>query len=243
MLHSPLRVGTTSAPHAKPAMPTSYGDEFYRDILEGLALWHGSAFQRDVLRALSLHQANGIGEALNANQVASKLWLADALRESVGPRFGHVVVLGGWMGVLGAVLLHDPRLSIERVTSVDIDPSCAPVAMTINATHAETGRFVAQTGDMLAIDYASAFPSGDGATDVVVNTSCEHLADFDGWYARLPAGRLVVLQSNDYFACPEHVGCVPDLASFRERAPLAETIYTGERRMKRYTRFMLIGRR
>jgi hypothetical protein len=224
-------------------MPTSYTDEFYRDILEGLALWHASAFQRDVLRTLSLHQVPALGEALNKNQMASKLWLADALRESAGTRFGHVVVLGGWVGVLAAILLHDRRFVIDKVTSVDIDPACAPVAATLNATHAESGRFAAATRDMLAIDYAREFPaSSSGPPGVIVNTSCEHLADFDRWYRTLPPGRLVVLQSNDYFACPEHVGCVPDLATFRARAPLAEVLFAGERRLRRYTRFMLIGR-
>lgn len=221
-------------------MPTTYGDEFYRDILEGMALWHASAFQRDVLQALTLHQAPALGEALNRNQMASKLWLAEALRESAGTRFGRVLVLGGWMGVLPAVLLHDARLAIERVTSLDVDAACAPVATTLNAAHA--ARFDAVTRDMHDVDYASEYASAGSAPDVIVNTSCEHLADFDGWFRRLPRGRLVVLQSNDYFACPEHVACVPDLATFRARAPLGELLFSGERRMRRYTRFMLIGR-
>lgn len=221
-------------------MPTTYGDEFYRDILEGMALWHGSAFQRDVLQALTRHDAPALGEALNKNQMASKLWLADSLRECAGTRFGHVLVLGGWVGVLSAVLLHDSRLAIDRVTSVDIDPGCAPIATTLNATHAAL--FAAVTRDMHDIDYAREFAGAVGdAQDVIVNTSCEHLADFGGWLARIPPRRLVVLQSNDYFACDEHVACVPDLATFRERAPLGELMFAGERRMRHYTRFMLIG--
>jgi len=52
-----------------------------------------------------------------------------------------------------------------------------------------------------------------------------------------------VLQSNDYFACAEHVNCVSDLAEFRVRAPLSDVLFAGERRMRRYTRFMLIGRK
>jgi hypothetical protein len=52
-----------------------------------------------------------------------------------------------------------------------------------------------------------------------------------------------VLQSNDYFACREHVNCVADLAAFRLQAPLAQTLFAGEREMRRYTRFMLIGRK
>jgi hypothetical protein len=35
---------------------------------------------------------------------------------------------------------------------------------------------------------------------------------------------------------------VPDLAAFARQTPLRELRYEGERRMRRYTRFMRIGR-
>lgn len=220
---------------------TRYDDEFYRDILEGLAIFHGSAFARDVLATLSSHQKPELGAALNKNQMASKLWLAEALLDSVGGRLGRLLVLGGWVGVLAAVLLHDRRFDIAGVTSLDIDPACAPVAEALNATHVRAGRFDARTGDMLDLDYAGVRPAAEAPSDVIVNTSCEHLPDFARWYARVPPGRLVVLQSNDYFAVGEHVNCVPDLATFRAQAPLSRTLFAGERSMRRYTRFMLIG--
>ncbi len=219
---------------------TTFDDEFYRDILAGIAVHSGSGFHRDILAALTHHQEPRLATALNKNQMASKLWLADALFEAVGARLGSVLILGGWMGVLAAVLLHDRRFAIERITSIDIDPHCAPVALAMNATHVKTGRFAAKTADMLALDYSHA---SDARADVVVNTSCEHLIEFDRWYARVPPAQLVVLQSNDYFACAEHVNCVPDLATFRARAPLSDVLFAGERRMRRYTRFMLVGRK
>ena len=220
---------------------TTFDDEFYRDILEGLAVYGDSAFLRDILATITRHQEPRVAAALNKNQMASKLWLAQSLLAAAGPRLGSVLVLGGWFGALGAVLLHDRRFAIERLVSVDIDPRCAPVAETLNATHVRAGRFAARTADMLALDYAGA--AGDGHADLVVNTSCEHLAQFDRWYARIPAGQLLVLQSNDYFACDQHVNCVPDLAAFRRQAPLRDVLFAGERAMRRYVRFMLIGRK
>jgi hypothetical protein len=171
--------------------------------------------------------------------MTSKLWLADALAGPGGGRFGTVTVLGGWFGVLGAILLADRRLAIDRVVSVDIDPRCAPVARSLNATHRE--RFAATTADMLALDYAPLRPGA--APDLVVNTSCEHLADFAAWYGRIPARQLLALQSNDYFAIPEHVNCVADLDAFRDQAQLAEVLFAGARAHKKYTRFMLLGRK
>lgn len=216
---------------------TTFDDEFYRDILAGVAAYDDSDFQRDILATLTRHQEPRLGAALNRNQMASKRWLADTLYGAMGARIGTVSILGGWFGVLAAVLLHDRRFDIVRAVSIDIDPRCAAVAESLNATHLRTGRFAARTADMLEIDYA------DDRADLVVNTSCEHLAEFGRWYGKVPAGQMLVLQSNDYVACDEHVNCVADLAAFRRQAPLRETLFAGERRMRRYTRFMQIGRK
>ena len=222
---------------------TNERDEFYRDILEGLALYTGSALQQDVLATLSRHDVPALGPALNKNQMASKMWLADALFDTVGPVLGEVLVLGGWFGVLAAVLLHDPRFTIGRVVSLDIDSRCADIALSLNATHVRTGRFAAHTADMLDYDYGGATSAGARPASLVINTSCEHLADFGRWYDRIPAGQLLVLQSNDYYACSEHINSVPDLGTFRARAPMRESLFAGERKLRRYVRFMLIGRK
>jgi len=224
---------------------TTTTDEFYRDIIEGLAIHSGSAFQSDVLATISRHQERDLGAAFNKNQMASKLWLRDSLLEALGPAYANVTILGGWFGVLAAVLLHDSRFSIGCVRCVDIDPRCESIARSVNSTHVRIGRFVARTADMLDLDYgpAIASPADPRSTDLVINTSCEHLPDFDRWWQRIPAAQQVVLQSNDYFACDQHVNCVRDLAAFRAQAPMSRLIFAGERRMKRYTRFMLIGRK
>lgn len=216
---------------------TSYDDEFYRDILAGLAVGGDGAWPQDILATLTHHAQPRLGAALNANQMASKRWLADTLVASAGGAYGSVLILGGWVGALAAVLLHDRRFTIARVVSVDIDPGCEEIARSLNATHVRAGRFFARTADMREIDYAAE------PFDLVVNTSCEHVVDFDRWYARVPDGQLLVLQSNDYVTCSEHVNCVPDLAAFRAAAPMRTLLFEGERRMRRYTRFMRIGRK
>ena len=216
---------------------TQFDDEFYRDILAGLAVYADSAFLRDILATLSRHQEPGIAVALNRNQMASKRWLVDTLHDVSGGRFGKVVVLGGWIGALAAVMLHDRRFAIDRVVSLDIDPGCADVARALNATHVAGGRFEARTADMREVDYAAE------AADLLINTSCEHVEGFERWYARVPDGQRLVLQSNDYVAVREHVNCVRDLAAFRAQAPMREVLFEGGRAMRRYTRFMLIGRK
>jgi hypothetical protein len=219
-------------------------DEYYGDMLEGLAVWFDSPFIADLRATAARFREPDLGNALNRNQVASKRWLVDCLREAAGERFGTITILGGWFGVLGAMLLHDSRLTIRRVVSVDIDPRVARVAESLNATHVRAGRFGAQTEDMLLRDYPPQRLGTRGEPpDVVVNTSCEHVADFGGWFARLPSGHLVVLQSNDYHGIPGHVNCVPDLAAFGAQAPLQQVLFAGTLPAKRYRRFMLIGRK
>ena len=90
---------------------------------------------------------------------------------------------------------------------------------------------------MLDYEYTAANAAA-GAPKLVVNTSCEHLDAFDRWYGRIPDGQLLALQSNDYFACSEHVNCVPDLATFQERAPMRDVLFAGEHKLRRYVRFM-----
>ena len=122
------------------------------------------------------------------------------------------------------------------------------VADTMNATNLAAGRFKAVTGDMYDIDYRTLKYADGGKTlratpGAVINCSCEHLDRFGDWFARIPDGTLLAMQSNDFFSVPVHVNCVPSLAAFKEQAPLGELLYEGELKLKRYTRFMLIGRR
>ena len=110
-----------------------------------------------------------IANAFNHKQVACKMWARDRLFESAGGSFGEVWIVGGWYGVLAGMLLDDPRFEIGRIENIDIDPDVGAIAETLNHAHRE--RFRAVTADMYALDYAGRRP------DLVVNTSCEHIAD------------------------------------------------------------------
>lgn len=218
-------------------------DEFYQDIIAGLAVYFDSSFVSDVLGTAQRYPRPDLGHALNRNQTASKKWLLDALLGAAGERLGVVYVLGAWYGVLPAMLLHDSRFRIDHVVSVDIDPACAPIAECLNRCHAADGRFSTLSADMRGLRFNGGADTPESAADVVVNTSCEHMAGLGEWFADLPDGLLLVLQSNDYVDCDEHVNCVPDLAAFKEQVPLSQVLFEGQLRLKKYTRFMLIGRK
>jgi hypothetical protein len=77
--------------------------------------------------------------------------------------------------------------------------------------------------------------------DTIINTSCEHIQDFSKWYNCIPNGKLVILQSNDYFEIDEHVNCSKSISQFSKSCPMRETLFEGELFLPKYTRFMKIG--
>lgn len=214
--------------------------EALHDILRGVAALTDDAVVGDLARLVGKGVRADISVAFNPKQIASKRWLIDVLAEILPRPDGPVWVLGAWHGVLGAMLLADARLSIPEVVSLDIDPDCAPVAETLNHRHVAAGRFRAVTADMMALDFARL---DGGRPGLVINTSCEHLADVPSWLAGLPAGLPLLLQSNDYVREPDHRSCVPTLAAFEAQAGLSELWFAGALPTRNYTRFMLIGRR
>ncbi len=220
-------------------------DDVFHTVLDGLARYSGDPFVADVAETVKRFADPYLAHALNKNQMASKRWLADSLAEALansgpGP-IGTAWVLGGWYGVMAALLLADKRLAIELVLSIDLDPDCVEIAEFLNRRHVAEGRFLAVTADMHGLDYAE--PEIGAKPSLIVNTSCEHLDPFAGWYAGLPADALLALQSNDMFDEPVHSNCVADLDEFRAQAPMTRELYGGALELKRYTRFMLIGRK
>lgn len=211
-------------------------DSFYSDILRGLAVYFDSRFVSDIRDTAARFPDPALGYALNRNQITSKKWLADTVFEVVGGALGRVCIVGGWHGVLGAMLLHDKRFTVESVCSVDRDRSCREVADSVNRTHVDSGKFKSLTADMLDLDYVNDY-------DVVVNTSCEHLPNLGDWLKLIPDRMLLALQSNDYYGIEGHVSCVDDLAAFKRQAPLAVPMFEGQKKISIYTRFMLIGRK
>ena len=167
-------------------------------------------------------------------EIQCKMWARDQLFESCGGDHRRVWLLGGWYGVLAAMLFEDSRFAIGSIESIDIDPHVGTVAASLNKAWGT--RFAARTSDMYDLDYAGERP------DLVINTSCEHIADVPAFLALLPRGTRVLLQSNDYFSEPTHINCVPSLEGFAAQARLSQVEYSGALKMPKYTRFMLIGR-
>jgi hypothetical protein len=209
------------------------------DLLRGVAAYAASPLIARLARTVAAFPEAALDVAFNHKQVACKMWARNALFDHLGHAFGTIWVLGGWYGVLAAILLDDRRFAIGHIRSIDLDPAVAPVAATLNAEALTAGRFSTGTADMYDLDY-----DRPGARpDLVINTSCEHIPDLEGWLALLPQGMPVLLQSNNYAAEPSHVNIVRSLEHFADTAALSHLAFSGELKLKNYTRFMLIGQR
>lgn len=171
-----------------------------------------------------------IRDFVSKGQLASKLWASELFDKHITN--SHVVVCGGWYGLLPAILLHKNHEKRNKFTSIDIDSACAPIANAFNAEHYFKGEFYADTQDMYEADYNDA--------DVIINTSCEHIADLPKWIESLPRKKRLILQSNDYFDCDQHINCVNDIDEFISQCPETEIIETQTLSMPNYTRFMIL---
>jgi hypothetical protein len=206
------------------------------DLLRGASVLTGNDLLLHLARTVSRHPEAQLDVAFNHRQIASKLWARDELAKLEPGRIGLAWIVGGWYAVLAALLLEDHRLDLGRIVSFDIDPGVATVARSLNEPQLAAGRFDALTADMYQLDYRTPAP------DLVINTSCEHIDDLAGWLARVPAGTRVLLQSNDYFSESEHINALPSLEAFAAVAKLGKVEFSGALYLRKYTRFMLIGR-
>jgi len=81
--------------------------------------------------------------------------------------------------------------------------------------------------------------------NLVINTSTEHVTQevYDNWYNAIPAGTLIVIQSNDYFKCDEHIRCSRNLKEFLQQNSVVDAYYSGTLDTDMYARFMAVWRK
>jgi hypothetical protein len=178
-------------------------------------------------------------DAFWSGQLKSKEWLIDTLVYYIYPERNKeldfpisVDVFGGWVGVLPSMLFQC-AIPIKHIRSIDIDPSCEPIATMMNKGEEMAGKFRAVTGDMCVLR---------SDADIVINTSCEHLTQdqYDFWLSGMPHNSLLVLQSNNY-NIPEHVRTASSLAEFKIQSGI-NVLWAGELVLPLYTRYMIIGK-
>tara|TARA_B110000503_G_scaffold141020_1_gene233378 strand:- start:538 stop:1452 length:915 start_codon:yes stop_codon:yes gene_type:complete len=191
-------------------------------------------------------------DCFSRGQLQSKMWLVSELKKC-NVDLGTLFLCAGWYATL-ATMLFESKLEINKIRSFDIDPTCVNIAEVFNAPwFADQWRFKSITQDIMDINYAEhtwqywsntnnrmSYPITDNP-DTIINTSCEHLPDFKGWYNKIPLGKLVIIQANDYHEVEEHVNTYNTIEEFSASAPMTTVLYEGELELPKYKRFMKIG--
>lgn len=191
-------------------------------------------------------------DAFSRGQIKSKAWLVKEL-ENLDLNLGIVFLCAGWYATLAA-MLFESKCKIDKIRSFDTDKSCESIADSVNAHEFKNNwKFKAITENIHNIDYFShtwsswsnannrmSYPITD-IPDTIINTSCEHIENFKSWYDKIPSGKLIVLQTNNYFEIEDHVNCSNSLEEFATNTPMSEVLYQGELQLPKYIRYMRIG--
>ena len=210
-------------------------------------------------------EGQALTDAFSRGQLRSKLWVSDTVND-LGIDLGDMVyVCAGWYGVLPSILFE--RNKVENILSFDSDATTDNPADTLNKEKTIDGlKFKAVVKDIHELKYKTesfdvnhyqysdvtefkitkqSMPVKMNAT-CVINTSCEHIENFDKWWAGIPDDMLVIMQNNDFDDDEAHQHAedtVTSLEEFSNRLNLSENYYEGTLALEEYNRYMVIGRK
>ena len=204
----------------------------------------------DALKYMYIEEIEFDEDCLSRGQLQSKLWLVDELKK-ISVDLGVVFLCAGWYGTL-ATMIFEAGISVEKIRSFDIDINTEKIAEIFNKPWVMNGwkfKPVVQDIHLINFDEHSYVVQKDGGDfevlwdipDTIIDTSCEHINNFNEWYNKIPEGKLVAMQCNDFEQIEEHVNTHKDLESFANQTPLETELYSGELDLGQYKRFMRIG--
>jgi hypothetical protein len=212
-----------------------------------------SNFLHDLTKAIKKFDIDY--DCFSIGQLESKEWLIRILKDieiTKKLKLGTVYILCGWYGILSSLIFL--TFEAEKIRSFDIDDKCEKVADQINKTYSsDNWKFKAITEDINNIDFEKnswqcwsnknqrlSYPITD-KPDTIINTSCEHTTT--EWFKKIPKGKLVILQSSNFFSGSGHINSMTSLEEFKLEYPLSELYFEGELDFEKYTRYMIIGKK
>jgi len=204
-------------------------------------------------------------DSFSRGQLRSKIWISDKINDLDIDLGDMIYVCAGWYGVLSALLFE--RNKVKNILSFDSDPATDNPADTLNKEQTIDGlRFKAVVKDIHSLNYEdkafevnhyqytemNAYETTQQtlppkmAASCVINTSCEHIEDFDNWWNDIPKGMLVIMQNNDFDEDHEDhddtvVNTVSSIEEWSKRLNISETLYKGTLALDKYNRYMVIG--
>ena len=215
-------------------------------------------------KMINRFEGDALTDAFSRGQLQSKLWLVNTVNELELNLGEHTYVCAGWYGVLPALMFE--RLDIDgKIYSFDIDPSTDNPADTLNKEYIiENMTFKSFVYDVRELKFekqiipinhykysdATTFEKQSGMQEIepptcIINTSCEHIENFDEWWKTIPEGMLVIMQNNNFVEHEDEtvVNTVESLEDWSAKLNLSETLFEGTLELEKYDRYMCIGRK
>lgn len=186
------------------------------------------------------HDAKQLLYSVSPDQLDCKKWLVDNL-----PTFNHnrikIQLFGGWYGYpLIDMLVELYGEDIKRITNIDIDPKATSLCRRFTNL-----KNLKDMVDEKTQDVSAELPS-DSSTDLIINTSSEHMPPLPKLIAErnFPKTCVFAIQSNNMDYVDDHTNCVSSEEELINQSGLSYIIYSGTHKMNNgYERYMVIGRR
>jgi hypothetical protein len=190
-----------------------------------------------------------ISSFVNKHHAILYSWIMQNLVRVYGQKYlGTVYILGGGIGILGAMFL-DTGLRLENIRSLDINGACKFLGDELMKDEVlDNWTFKASTQDMFAVDYIEnsleiILPDGSTSKEfkevpgLVINTNISHMQNIDDWYKMIPDTRKLVIVGE--------TGDVPrpyaSSKQFNAAFPMTFEQYTGVITVDKKQYFMKIG--
>tara|TARA_B100000925_G_scaffold66422_1_gene45297 strand:- start:9006 stop:9689 length:684 start_codon:yes stop_codon:yes gene_type:complete len=196
------------------------------------------------------HRAKDFVESFISNQINCKIWLVTELKnilERKGITAKRITIMGCWYGNIMAPLLLDNIEGLEQIDLIDMDEDALLIGRKFLQKRMDDGKvkinFMTKDVNFDEFD--------DFYTQVVINTSCEHMYPMSSVIFRNDKDVIYCLQSNDMHEIREHVNCVSSPEELAQQSAIEKIYYRGvhehkaaiDLKRETYNRFMVIGKR
>lgn len=172
-----------------------------------------------------------LGDAFSRTQYDSKLWLIEELEKISYSQQKKISIIGGWYGAYLVPFLKK-SLNPKQIYFSDLDRGALKIAKILNGEENISYHCFDAIKDSKKIY--------EGYPDIVINTSCEHMANMIE-IVNNKNDILYVFQSCDYAGDPGHINPAISLDDFIHSSGLTKLLYYGTKDLGHKKRFMIIG--
>ena len=175
-------------------------------------------------------------DSYSENQFKSKELLINHIKNlKILNKKSEIIIYGCWYGSILIPALKE----VKRITAIDKDEKIINIAKNRLFNHYKNVDFIVD--DIFSWSLKS---SRIKKTDLIINTSCEHMIPMKNLYNQYDNIKsYFAFQSNNMFNISTHINCVNNINEFKNQLPNKSIVLIEDKISdERGTRFMLIGK-